>query len=283
MSNPVSWGGWALGLDTTHPGCSITSAGFPQLVDGIHYHKIDFCYAAAVPRPPGRRLLTRAQALRAGLEAVRQGIGERATLLGCGIPLAQRSGVVDAMRVSPDTAPAWGAGRVRVPGYPDTGPRPRPPWGPRYCGPHAPTAVGERPRRPAAAAHRHRLDRRPAGLLAAAVGGTGAVHPVSDDLATYGPAEWEVLARSGRTTPPATPTWRCSADPFAPAPVVSGAGGLHLQVDWEGTAPDGGRSGAGSPRARPSSPPGTGHGARGPGLAMTDPPGGGDVGGTMTA
>lgn len=51
--------------------------------------------------------LTRAQAYRKGMEAIREGIGENAFLLGCGSPYGPSIGLVDAMRIGPDTAPNW--------------------------------------------------------------------------------------------------------------------------------------------------------------------------------
>jgi alpha-galactosidase len=51
--------------------------------------------------------MTRAQAFRKGMEAVRQGIGEDTFLLGCGCPFGPAIGLVDAMRIGPDTAPNW--------------------------------------------------------------------------------------------------------------------------------------------------------------------------------
>ncbi len=74
---------------------------------GYRMLKLDFLNAAALP---GRRYdpkLTRAEALRLGLEAIREGAGEETFLLGCGCPYGPAIGVVDAMRIGPDTAPAW--------------------------------------------------------------------------------------------------------------------------------------------------------------------------------
>jgi alpha-galactosidase len=51
--------------------------------------------------------MTRAQAFRKGMEAVRQGIGDETFLLGCGCPFGPAVGLVDAMRIGPDTAPNW--------------------------------------------------------------------------------------------------------------------------------------------------------------------------------
>lgn len=74
---------------------------------GVDFFKIDFIFSAA---RPGRRhdpASTRAQALRRGVEAIRQGIGDDAFLLGCGAPQAPCVGLVDAMRVGPDVDPHW--------------------------------------------------------------------------------------------------------------------------------------------------------------------------------
>ena len=51
---------------------------------------------------------TRAQTLRAGLDAIRAGAGDDAVLVGCGLPLGPAVGSVDAMRIGTDVAPAWG-------------------------------------------------------------------------------------------------------------------------------------------------------------------------------
>jgi len=74
---------------------------------GYRMLKIDFLSAGALP---GRRFdpkSTRAEALRAGLQAIRQGASDEAFLLGCGCPFGPAIGVVDAMRIGPDTAPSW--------------------------------------------------------------------------------------------------------------------------------------------------------------------------------
>jgi alpha-galactosidase len=42
-----------------------------------------------------------------GLEAIRRGAGEATFLLGCGCPFGPAIGIVDAMRIGPDTAPSW--------------------------------------------------------------------------------------------------------------------------------------------------------------------------------
>ncbi|HXF68173.1 MAG TPA: glycoside hydrolase family 36 protein [Thermoflexus sp.] len=110
VSAGFNWYRWLRALDPTHPGVEewlrevIATAvhrwGFPYL-------KLDFLYAAALP---GRRYdarATRAQALRRGLQAIREAAGEEAFLLGCGCPLGPAIGLVDGMRIGPDVAPHW--------------------------------------------------------------------------------------------------------------------------------------------------------------------------------
>ena len=73
---------------------------------GFDYVKIDFVYAGAVD---GIRLhpeVTRAQAYRSGLEAIRDAVGER-FILGCGNPMGASVALVDGARISPDVAPFW--------------------------------------------------------------------------------------------------------------------------------------------------------------------------------
>lgn len=97
-------------LDLTNPA---VLEHLHQLIDtlvhklGYGMLKVDFINAAALP---GRRYdpkRTRAEALRLGLETIRQGAGEETFLLGCGCPFGPAIGVVDAMRIGPDTAPSW--------------------------------------------------------------------------------------------------------------------------------------------------------------------------------
>ncbi|MFC7095760.1 glycoside hydrolase family 36 protein [Halobaculum marinum] len=96
------------GLDVTHPGATEwLRETFRTVVEewGIEYLKLDFLYAAALP---GERHgdVTRAQAYRHGLATIREAVGD-AFVLGCGAPGFPSVGLVDAMRVGPDTAPYW--------------------------------------------------------------------------------------------------------------------------------------------------------------------------------
>jgi alpha-galactosidase len=74
---------------------------------GFGFIKTDFVYAGALPGVRHNPKMTRAQAFRQGMEAVREGIGEETYLLGCGCPMGPAIGIVDAIRVGPDTAPRW--------------------------------------------------------------------------------------------------------------------------------------------------------------------------------
>jgi len=107
--------GWSLGrpayaLDTTHPQVLDWLRDLGRTLArqwGYRLLKLDFLYAAALPGVRADASATRAQALRRGLEAIREGAGEDAFLLGCGCPLGPAIGVVDGMRIGADVAPFW--------------------------------------------------------------------------------------------------------------------------------------------------------------------------------
>ncbi len=75
---------------------------------GFDFLKIDFLYASEaidfIYQQPG---FSRAQILRRGLEAIRKGFGDSKIVLGCGCPLGPAVGIVDIMRIGPDTAANW--------------------------------------------------------------------------------------------------------------------------------------------------------------------------------
>lgn len=73
---------------------------------GYDYVKIDFIYAGAIDGIRHDANVTRAQAYRRGLEAIRETVGER-FILGCGNPQGASVGIVDGARVGPDVAPYW--------------------------------------------------------------------------------------------------------------------------------------------------------------------------------
>jgi alpha-galactosidase len=99
-----NWGQPLRGLDLTHPGVRhLLAEALRGLVDlGVDYLKLDFLYAGAVPgaRHSG---VDGVAAYRSGLELVREVVGPDVQLVGCGAPLLPSVGLVDAMRVSPDT------------------------------------------------------------------------------------------------------------------------------------------------------------------------------------
>jgi len=99
-----NWGQDLVGLDLTHPGVRdlLTEVLQRLLALGVDYLKLDFLYGGAVP---GGRFdgSDPVGAYRAGLAHVREVVGPEVTLLGCGAPLLPSVGLVDAMRVSPDT------------------------------------------------------------------------------------------------------------------------------------------------------------------------------------
>ena len=238
--NPGNWGGWAVALDTTRPDVldHLRTTFRALRDDGFEYHKIDFCYAAALPARRYDPTMTRAQALRAGLEAVREGIGDDAFLLGCGCPFGPAVGVVDAMRVSADVAPVW---------------EPDQHWPGLYeAAPAAVNAIAASVLR--APLHRRvfindpdclllrpsdtRLDAGQRSLLAAVIMGTGAFTLLSDDLRRYTDAEWGLL-QALQAVHDDVDTLLDIEDPFADPLVVRSAVGTTLTVDWRSDAPGG--------------------------------------------
>jgi alpha-galactosidase len=100
-----NWDQDTFGLDPTHPGVQAYLAEvFGHFVDlGFDFFKTDFLFAAALDG--GRHSgLSPVAGYRQGLDVIRQAIGD-AYLLGCGAPILPSVGKVDAMRISPDTAP----------------------------------------------------------------------------------------------------------------------------------------------------------------------------------
>lgn len=109
----TNWDRTLYGLDTTHPGArEWLRSLFATVVErwGYDYLKLDFLVTAALP---GRRFrpVTRAAALREGLELVREVVGNDVYLLGCGCPLLSGVGPLDAMRIGTDVATEWTSSR----------------------------------------------------------------------------------------------------------------------------------------------------------------------------
>jgi len=103
-----NWGQDLFALDATHPAARryLTDVFSHFHRHGIDFFKIDFIYAGAIP---GRRhdgSVTEIEAYRSGVRLIREAIGD-SYLLGSGAPILPSVGLVDAMRISPDTAPHW--------------------------------------------------------------------------------------------------------------------------------------------------------------------------------
>lgn len=100
----TNWGGALQGLDLTRDDVrDYLRESFARLREaGYDYFKLDFLYGGGLPGPRTRDV-TAVQAYRSGLELIREAVGPDAYLLGCGAPILPSVGLVDAMRVSPDT------------------------------------------------------------------------------------------------------------------------------------------------------------------------------------
>ena len=110
--------GWVFVLDATQPAVvAHLEHVFRSLVEmGFPYHKIDFLYTQSLRAQAHDPRVTRAARLRRGLAAVRSGAGDEAFVLGCGCPLGPAVGLVDGMRIGPDTAPYWHVLGPKIPG-----------------------------------------------------------------------------------------------------------------------------------------------------------------------
>jgi alpha-galactosidase len=100
------------GLDCTNPSViEWLRTVFKTITEdwGYEYVKIDFLYAATYDGLRYDRNATRAQALRKGLETIREAVGKNTLVLGCLAPIGQAIGLVNSYRVSPDTATRWKA------------------------------------------------------------------------------------------------------------------------------------------------------------------------------
>lgn len=100
----INWDQDLHGLDLTNPGLrDYLWTTFRKLhEDGFDYFKLDFLYGGALL---GSRHdeVGAVEAYRSGLELIRDAVGPSAYLVGCGAPILPSVGLVDGMRVSPDT------------------------------------------------------------------------------------------------------------------------------------------------------------------------------------
>jgi alpha-galactosidase len=235
LFNPL-WGSDPIALDTTHPGViDFLHTTFSALREqGFTYHKTDFLFAGALAGVRHDPTRTRAEALHAGLVAVREGLGDDAFLLGCGCPLGPAVGLVDAMRVSCDTAPKWAPADDR-PGLIETTPSTR-------------TALEASVLR--APMHRRLwindpdclllretdtgLSERERELAAVGIIGSGGFVVLSDDLRRYGDHQWATVDRV-RSLAREADTVLDIVDPFSDVVTVEGRS-LRLEIDWRDEA-----------------------------------------------
>jgi len=104
------WNSLPYALDLTNPDALEYAAGVVRTAAhdwGFPYLKLDFLYAAALSGRYQDPTRTRAQVMRAGLQALRDAAGPETTLLGCGLPLGSAVGLVEAMRISADVGESW--------------------------------------------------------------------------------------------------------------------------------------------------------------------------------
>jgi alpha-galactosidase len=193
------WGGVMWELDTTRPDvlAHLEHTAAALVAMGYRYLKLDFTFSAAMPGRYDDATRTPAERVRAGYDAVRRGAGDDAFILGCGAPLGALVGVVDAMRIGADVAPAWDVApdaSTRQPAYEETTPSTRNAFV-NTCtrsfmhrtlwanDPDCLMLRTEQTELPAAAA----------AVWAHTVGCSGGLALVSDDLALLGPAERRLL------------------------------------------------------------------------------------------
>jgi alpha-galactosidase len=113
-----NWNTNLYGLDTTHPEArDWLRQLFTTIVRewGYSYLKLDFLASAALQGHRNNVHVSRMRALRVGLELIRETVGDEVYILACGCPLLSGAGVVDAMRIGPDSAPRWLPGSRGVP------------------------------------------------------------------------------------------------------------------------------------------------------------------------
>lgn len=103
-----NWGQQLYSLDTTHPEVlEWLRALMKKARDwGFDYLKLDFLYGGGLPGKRYREM-PRETALRQGLQALREGMGQDAYFLACGSPIFPSLGICDALRMGPDVAGEW--------------------------------------------------------------------------------------------------------------------------------------------------------------------------------
>ena len=110
LGDNVGWGGTVYGLDGAHPEVQVWLRELARRVVGdwgYDHVKVDFLlYATAGDAHADGA--THADAYRAGLAAIRDGLGTEVFLLGSGAPLQHATGAVNGMRIGGNVDASWG-------------------------------------------------------------------------------------------------------------------------------------------------------------------------------
>ena len=108
--NPT-WKCFYYGLDITHPRFAEYLREVIRIVVkewGFEYLKCDFLFSACLRGAAHHELrLSRSMVLKSGMRLIREEAGEDVVIMSCGMPLSAGIGLVDTMRVGPDTGDFW--------------------------------------------------------------------------------------------------------------------------------------------------------------------------------
>ena len=111
VKTTYNWGNWQYGLDLSRDDVLAHTERIAHTVSqewGFDFLKIDFIFCSeALSAQYQNPYFSRAQILRRGVESIRRGMTENKLILGCGAPLGPCVGLVDVMRIGPDTAAVW--------------------------------------------------------------------------------------------------------------------------------------------------------------------------------
>jgi len=109
--NPVWNSKLFYGLDVTNPRFEeyLTKVIRTIVHDwGYKLLKLDFLYAGCLRGGTHHNLnFSRAEVIKYGIKLIKEIAGKDVILVGCGMPISTGIGLVDIMRVGPDTAPVW--------------------------------------------------------------------------------------------------------------------------------------------------------------------------------